>query len=143
MEVDVQSVETLGNASDDSDIEVIACYRHVPIQPQDLMAGRAMTVDTSQCVIDDHPNFPWDEFDSIMQQVDDQSNLLDIGAGPSTSIRSNSPPINHCAELTPFVDTPLSPPPCDRGPTNGTFGNITPEQPHQQLNLMRIYKGLV
>ena len=62
MEVDVKSVETLGSASDDSVIEVFACYRNVPIQPQGLVAGRAMTVDTSECVNDDHPNFPWDDF---------------------------------------------------------------------------------
>ena len=30
MEVDIESVEATGEPSDDSDIEVIACYRHVP-----------------------------------------------------------------------------------------------------------------
>ena len=58
MDVDAQSVEVLGSASVDSDIEVIACYRHVPIQPQGLVAGRAMTVDTSECANDGYPNFP-------------------------------------------------------------------------------------
>ena len=36
MEVDAQSVEAAVSSSDDSDIEVIACYRHLPTQPQSL-----------------------------------------------------------------------------------------------------------
>ena len=133
MEVDVQSVEALGSSSNDSDIDVIACYRHKPIQAQCLVAGRAMTVDTSQCINDDYANFTWDDFDSMIELVDNQSKPLDMGAGPSTAAQSNSPAIKHCGNLTPSVDTPLSPPPSERGPTYSTFGYTTLGQQHPEL----------
>ena len=45
MDVDVQSIDTTGHLSDDSDIEVIACYRQILIQPQGTVAGTQMTTE--------------------------------------------------------------------------------------------------
>ena len=71
MEVDAQSVEAAVSSSDDSDIEVIACYRQLPIQPQSSVAGRQMTTDLSGCADSGFPDFPWDDFESILQSTEE------------------------------------------------------------------------
>ena len=76
MDVDIQSVEVLSSTSDDSDIEVIACYRQVPIQPEGLVAGPKMSVDISDCANDNHPDFPWEDFDSMLHLVVSQADRL-------------------------------------------------------------------
>ena len=50
MEV-ITASTTIGNQSQDkgSDIEMIACYREVPIYPPQLVAGRAMTSEIGAC----------------------------------------------------------------------------------------------
>ena len=58
MEVDAQSVEAAVRSSDDSDIEVIARYRQLPIQPQSPVAGRQMTTDLPVCADSGSPHFP-------------------------------------------------------------------------------------
>ena len=116
MEVDIESVSATRDDTKDSDIEVIACYRQVPIQPEGLVAGRKMTVELTESTEDTYPDFPWDDFDSMMQLVDSQSDPLDRGARPSTATRSSSPPIKYCGQLTSIVDSPQSPPPHERGP---------------------------
>ena len=50
MEVDIESVDATGEPSDDSDIEVIACYRHVPVPEQGSVAGRQI-VQTNLVII--------------------------------------------------------------------------------------------
>ena len=45
--VDAQSAEAAASTSDDSDIEVIACYRQLPVQPQQSVAGKQLTTDLS------------------------------------------------------------------------------------------------
>ena len=116
MDVDFQSVSATRDDTEDSDIEVIACYRQVLIQPERLVAGRKMTVELTESTEDTYPDFPWEDFDSMMQLVDSQADPLDSGAGPSTATRSSSPPIKYCGQLTPKVDSPQSPPPHERGP---------------------------
>ena len=117
MDVDIQSVNATRDESEDSDIEVIACYRQVQIQTDGLVAGRKMTVELPRSAGETYPDFPWEDFDSMMQLVDSQADPLVRGAGPSTTTQSSSPPIKYCGKLTPLVDTPLSPPPHERGPT--------------------------
>ena len=39
IDVDAQAVEAAASSSDDSDIEVISCYRQVPIQHQQPSVG--------------------------------------------------------------------------------------------------------
>ena len=58
MDVDIQSVETTASTSDDSDIEVIACYRQLPVQTQQTVGGRQMTTDLSGCSDNAFPDFP-------------------------------------------------------------------------------------
>ena len=49
MEVVVDSLSAVGTGghSGDSEIEVIACYRHHPITQEEVTTGRAMTRDLS------------------------------------------------------------------------------------------------
>ena len=50
MEIDTESTTAINHSQDeDSDIEVIACYRETPIYPSQLVAGRAMTFDIDAC----------------------------------------------------------------------------------------------
>ena len=63
MDVDIQSVSANRDGSEDSDIEVIACYRQVPIQTVELLESAG----------DTYPDFPWEDFDSMMQLVDSQA----------------------------------------------------------------------
>ena len=62
LDVDILSVSVEGTErhSDDSDIEVIACYRHVPIEEPKKTTPRKITTDLSSCVDDRLPEFPWD-----------------------------------------------------------------------------------
>ena len=99
MDLDGQSVVATGHVSDDSDIEVMTCYRQVPIQLRGAVAGRQTTTELSDCTDGDFPAFPWDDFESIMQMTESQA--IDRGAGPTGAGHTDSPPI----ELTPFVDT--------------------------------------
>ena len=94
-----------------------------------------MTKELSDFTDSDFPAFPWDDFESIMQMTEIQTNPLDRGAGPSGAVRTSSFPIKHCREFTPFVDTPLSPPPHERGPTFSPRDNGIPPQSCQQLPL--------
>ena len=58
MEVDIESVSATRDDNEDSDIEVIACYRQVPIQPEGLVAGRKMFVELTESTEDIYPDFP-------------------------------------------------------------------------------------
>ena len=59
MEIDTASTTVVNQSlDDDSDIEVIACYRETPIYPPQLAAGRAMTFEDPSYV-DDQPYLPW------------------------------------------------------------------------------------
>ena len=119
MDVDIQSVEASVSTSDDSDIEVIACYRQLPVQTQPLVGGRQMTTDLSGCSDSAFPDFPWDDFESLLLSPDEQVDPLVMGAGPSGAQRIGSPVISQCGQLKPQIDTPLSPPAHERGPYVG------------------------
>ena len=58
MDVDIQSVSATRDDTEDSDIEVIACYRQVPIQSEGQVAGRKMTVELTEGTEDTYPDFP-------------------------------------------------------------------------------------
>ena len=142
MDVGIQSVSATRDDTEDSDIEVIACYRQVPIQSEGQVAGRKMTVELTEGTEDTYPDFPWEDFDSLMRLVDSQADPLDRGAGPSTATQSSSPPIKYCGNLTPIVDSPQSPPPHERGPTYGPSGNNLPPQLNQPLPLSSHIQGI-
>ena len=63
MDVDLLSVSVEGTGchSDDSDFELFACYRHVPVTQSKPTANRKMTTDLSGCADDGFPEFPWDD----------------------------------------------------------------------------------
>ena len=142
MDVDIQSVSANRDESEDSDIEVIACYRQVPIQTKGLVAGRRMTVELPESAGETFPDFPWEDFDSMMQLVDSQADPLDRGAGPSTTTQSSSPPKKYCSKLTTLVDTPLSPPPHERGPIYNNCDYTTTTQPPMPLQPNSHIQGL-
>ena len=72
MDVDAQSVEAAVSLSDDSDIEVIACYRQLPIQQQQpSVGGRQMTTDLSGASDSAFPGFPWDYFESMLLSTEE------------------------------------------------------------------------
>ena len=135
MDVDIESVDATSEPSGDSDIEVIACYRHVPVPKQGSVAGRQMTTELSDCTDSEFPPFPWDDFEDMLKMTEDQVDTLDRGAGPSGAAQTGSPPIKYCGSLTPLVDTPLSPPPHERGPTYSPCGDNLPPQLDQPLPL--------
>ena len=58
MNLDSQSVEAGASFSDDSDIEIIACHRQLPIQQQPPVGGRQMTTELSGCTDSAFPDFP-------------------------------------------------------------------------------------
>ena len=101
----------------------------LPFQPQPLVAGRQLTTDLPYCTDSEFPIFPWDELESILQSTEEQANPLDRGAGPSGATRTGSPIIRHCGQLQPHLDTPLSPPVLERGPSYST--NVTDQQLHK------------
>ena len=142
MDVDIQSVSANRDESEDSDIEVIACCRQVPIQTEGPVAGRKMTVELPESAGETYPDFPWEDFDSMMQLGDSQADPLDRGAGPSTTTQGSSPPIKHCGTLTPLVDTPLSPPPHERGPIYNYCDYTTTTQPQMPLQPNSHIQGL-
>ena len=119
MDVDLLSVsgEATGHHSDDSDIEVIACYRHVPVTQPNMIAPRKMTTDLSGCADDGFPDFPWEDFEDLWPE-EFQSTEVELGTGPNALGQANNCPISLCSNLVPLVDTPLSPPLSEQGPSH-------------------------
>ena len=72
MEIDTASTTVVNQSlDDDSDIEVIACYREMPIYLPQLAAGRAMTFEDPSYV-DDQSNLPWGCQDPSARQLTPQ-----------------------------------------------------------------------
>ena len=114
--VDVQSVEAAASGSGESDVEVIACYRQVPLNPQTTIAGRKMTTDLSGCTESEFLDIPWVDFEKILQTTE-QVDPLDRRAGLCGASITGSPLIRHCGKLHSQVHAPLSPPACDKPTT--------------------------
>ena len=106
MDVYIQSVEATVSPSDVCDIEVIACYRQLAVQTQSIVGGRQMTTVLSGCSHSAFPDFPWDDFESLLLSPDEQVDPLVMGAGPSGAQRTGSPVISQCGQLMPQIDTP-------------------------------------
>ena len=130
-DVDVQSVKAAASGSDESDIEIFACHRQVPVKPQTTIDGREITTDLYGFTDSELPDFPWDDFESILQSTEEQADPLDRGAGPSEATRIGSPLLKQCGKLQPQVDNPLSPPSHERGPSYGpNVGDQLPQMQH-------------
>ena len=111
--------------SDESDIQVIACYREQPAFSETSVAGRQMTIDTTQCFGDDSSSlWPGDEFIEQLLQAD--YDYLVMGAGPPVRDGSNGYDISQRAGLPPIHDSPISPPLHERGPSypGGEYSGI-------------------
>ena len=123
MDVDLLSVsvEGTGRHSDDSDIEVIACYRHVPVTQPNMIAPRKMTTDLSGCADDGFPDFPWEDDLENLWPEEFQSTKVELATGPNALGQENNCPISQCSNLVPLVDTPLSPPPSEQGPSHARY----------------------
>ena len=76
-----------------------------------------MTTDLSGYAESEISDFHWDDFESIMESTEVQINPLDRWTGPSGATRTGSPLIRHCGKLQQQVDTSLSPPAHERGPS--------------------------
>ena len=142
MDVEIQSVEATVSSSDDSDIEVIACYRQLPVQTQPTVGGRQMTTDLSGCSNNAFPDFPWGDFESLLLSADEQGDPLVTRAGPSGAQRTGSPEISKCGQLRPQFDTPMSPPAHERGPYDGPSLTEQQQQTNHPLPLKSHIQGL-
>ena len=69
MDVATLSVAGTERQSDDSDVEVIACYRHVRVRAKGAVAGRQMTTDLYSCASDDLPEFPQADFEKFWSEA--------------------------------------------------------------------------
>ena len=106
--MDVDSItstqDVLDSVSDDDDIQVLACYRISPDFPQQLVAGRAMTTEITECLND--LNLPSSELAESASTFSEPSNsLVDWFSGnPPPSHYGQSiinHPIAHCSQIDP------------------------------------------
>ena len=102
----------------DSDIEVIACFREAPVPIPKIVGGRGMTLDLFSCVDNESQS------DTLYNQVsyfdsEPSSELIDLvlGLHPPTNgpVDVDNHPRSSCSQLEPVRESPLSPPPHERG----------------------------
>ena len=98
-----------GRHSDASDIEIIAGYQHVPVTQSKPTAPPKMTTDLSGCADDGFPEFPWDDLVDLWPE-EFQPTKVELGTGPNALGQESNCPISQCPNLTPLMDTPISPP---------------------------------
>ena len=94
MDIDTASTTVVNQSLDeDSDIEVIACYRETQIYPPQLAAGRAMTFDITDCG-DDQPHPQYRASGSIGSTFDPSDRLVDwiVGSPFANLCRGRSEP---------------------------------------------------
>ena len=122
MEIDsVTSVQDLQDRESlDDDIQLLACYyEHPPFSPQ-LLAGRAMIANLTQCLNDlSLPSEAFLEDASTFTEPSDELINWIIGNPPSTYANRaiGEHPIAVCSQLIPEVESPASPPPIDQMPS--------------------------
>ena len=119
------SVQGTERHSDDSDIEVIACFRHVPIAQPKPITPRKMLTDLLSCVDDGLPEFPRDDL-VVLWPEEFQPTKVELGTGPNALGQENNCHIGQCSNLIPFLDTPLSPPLNEQGPSYGHYDYAGP-----------------
>ena len=138
MEIDTVSTTVVNQSlDDDSDIEVLACYRETPVYPPQLTAGRAMTFDLptggedqeyQQCGPSGSIGSIFDPSDSLIEWV--------IGSPPLQTYAEGDP--NHrmanCSRIDPIPYSPLSPPLIDQGPSHRQFNTQPLEEREHENN---------
>ena len=118
MEVDCPSSDTEVDPNDDSDIEVIACYREAPVSIPKTVGGRGMTLDLSSCVDrESQDDSLCNQFSYFNSEPEDELIDLVLGLHPPTGGPEDvdSHPISACSQLEPLQESPQSPPPHERG----------------------------
>ena len=124
-DMDIDSItstqDVLNSDSDDDDIQVLACYRLSPEFPQQLIAGRAITTEITECLND--LNLPSSELVESATTISEPCNsLVDwfIGNPPASHIGQSisDHPIAHCSKINPVLESPLLPPLIDQQPTD-------------------------
>ena len=128
--MEIDSISAAG--SDDSDIQVIVCYREQPAFSETSVTGRQMTNDTTNCLADDSSSL-WPEDDFIEQLLQADYDYSNMGAGPPIRNDRNGNEISQCAGLPLVPDLPISPPLHERGPNNS-------ENAYQVLNVTNDYR---
>ena len=122
-DMDIDSVasinDTQNGVSDDDEIQVLACYNYNDTFPPQLVAGRAMTTELTQCLND--LNIPPSEpIDSVSAFSEPSNSLIDwfVGNPPPTYYGQSASdyPIAQCSRLEPGLESPLSPPLFDQRP---------------------------
>ena len=129
MEVDEPSQASIGEHDQDSDIEVLACYRDTqPFEPQ-AVAGSYMTTELPGCLND--LSIPEALYDPSSTEDDyppsDLGDLMlgQIGQSPphESFVPLSQQPIAHCSQLEPSPKTPQSPPIYEQGPYSNDVNN--------------------
>ena len=122
MEIDSISIaDDHENHDSDDDIQFFACYCENALFPPQLVAGRAMTTELTNCLNDLRlPNE--DLFESISTFTEPSQDLLEwyVGGPPSDSYYyyGNNHPITQCSQINPVRHMPWSPPLEEQRPTN-------------------------
>ena len=123
-DMDIDSVastnDTQNGVSGDDEIQVLACYNYNDTFPPQLVAGRAMTTELTECLND--LNIPPSEpIDSVSTFSEPSNSLIDwfVGNPPPTYYGQSASdyPIAQCSRLEPVPESPLSPPLFDQRPT--------------------------
>ena len=117
MEVDCPLSQTEVDPNDDSDIEVIACYREAPISIPKVVGGRGMTLDLSSCVDNESQNNTFHSQGSYFNSEPD-SELIDLVMGLHPPTRGPTDVGRQmtadCSQIEPALESPQSPPPHER-----------------------------
>ena len=123
MDVDIRSVSVEGSErqSDDTDIEVIACYQHIPIAQPEAIVPLKMTTDIWRCVDDGWPEFPWEDLKDLAEfqptKVEARNRTKSFGTRTNCTF-------SQCSSLLSLVDFPLSPPLNEQGPSYGRYKTL-------------------
>ena len=142
MEVDILSghEEQLPDDGPDSDIEIIACYREVPVFPPQLVGGRAMTTDFDT----DESNLTQSQYGrqgSVASITDPSDSLIEwfVGNPPQQTYKEEDPrhKMAQCKELEPIHYSPLSPPLHEQGPSAAEYYGEYPEEQGQESEWIR------
>ena len=118
MEVDCPFSQTEVDSAEDSDIEVIACYREAPVSIPKRVGGRGMTLDLSSCGDSESQSNTLRSQGSYFN-LEPDSELIDLVLGLHPPTRGptdvNNQLIADCSQLEPAQESPQSPPPHERG----------------------------
>ena len=140
MEVDALSVHKDLPQDDGahSNIEIIACFREVPMFPPQLAAGRAMTTEFSAC--ENHLTQSQNgQSGSVASTTEPSDSLIEwfVGNPPQRTYHEEDPRhhIDQCSRLEPVLYSPMSPPLAEQD--DGGYYGVNPEERGQESEWIR------